>query len=104
MVISPSLEDNKKIIDGYLAFDKEINLPLADMTGEDKAFLFYTSVTVLGIYFNTKKMTWAYNETKRLAHMKILQDTNRMVNVSLKQLQKLGGVVNTLVLLCLCII
>ena len=100
VVISPCLEDNKRFVDGYLAFAKEINLPLADMTGEDKAFLFRTSGTVLGIYFNTKKMTWAYNESKRLTHMKIIQDTIRMVNVSLKQLQKVGGVVNTLALLC----
>ena len=100
VVITSNLDDNKKFVDRYIKFADEINLPLADMAGEDKAFLFRTSGTVLGIYFNTLNMTWSYSEFKRLTHMKMIQDTIKSVHVSLKHLQKVAGVINTLVLLC----
>ena len=56
-MITLNLQDNKKFVDRYIKFADEINLPLADMTGEDKAFFFHTSGTVLGVYFNTLNMT-----------------------------------------------
>ncbi len=94
-----NLDDNNFFLDHYIKFANEINLPLADMAG-DKAFLFRTSGTVLGFYFNTLNMTWSYSESKRLRHMKIIQDTIKSIHISLKQLQKVAGVLNTLVLLC----
>ncbi len=100
VVITSNLDDNKKFVDHYIKFAYESNLPLAEMAGEDIAFLFRTSGTVFGVYFNTLIMTWSYSESKRLTHMKINQDTIKSIHVSLKQLQKVAGFIDTLVLLC----
>ena len=98
--ITPSQQDNESFINTNLELAEKINLPLADMTGEDKAFLFRTSGTVLGINFNTKSMTWSYSNKKRLAHMKILQTALFAPLVTNELLMKVMGVINTLVIMC----
>ena len=100
VIVTPNLELNKAFINTYLDLANYINLPLADTTGQDKAFLYRTSGTVLGIFFDTKKMSWTYNNDKRLRHMAILQSALTAPMVSLDLLQKVMGVVNTLMLLC----
>ena len=89
-----------KFVERYLEFAKEINLPLADMSGEDKAFLYRKSGTVLGVYFDTVNLTWKYSEGKRLTHMKILQDALRVPLITKEMCHKVAGVVNTLMQLC----
>ena len=39
IVLTPSIAENKAFIQTYLDLAKKINLPLAPMTGKDKAFL-----------------------------------------------------------------
>ena len=48
--ITPTKTDNDFFINTYLELAEKLNLPLADMAGEDKAFSFQTSGTVLGIH------------------------------------------------------
>lgn len=98
--INSSIEASESFINTYLEMAKRINLPLADTNGDDKAFLYRTEGTILGVYFDTKTMTWTYNERKRLTHMKVLQDVLNSPSVTLNQFQKVAGVINTLVLLC----
>ena len=100
VVVTPTLELNQHFISSYLDLAKKINLPLADTSGEDKAFLYRTSGNVLGVYFNTERMTWSYKETKRLTHMKILSSILQSPMVTLEQMQKVMGVINTLVIMC----
>ena len=98
--INSSIEASESFVNTYLEMAKRINLPLADTNGKDKAFLYRTEGTVLGVYFDTKAMTWTYNDQKRLTHMKIIQDVIISPSVTLEQFQKVAGVINTLVLLC----
>lgn len=100
VVVTPTLAPNHHFISSYLDLAKKINLPLADTSGEDKAFLYRTSGTVLGVYFNTEAMTWSYKEIKRVTHMKILNSTLLSPKVTLEQMQKVMGVINTLVIMC----
>ena len=98
--IAKSLDEAKLFIETYLDLAARINLPLAETTGSDKSFLYRTSGVVLGVYFNTVNMTWMYTSRKRLTHMKVIQNAIRAPNVTLNTLQKVAGVINTLVLLC----
>ena len=100
ITITPSIDENRTFIQTYLDLAKRINLPLADMHGTDKAFLYRTSGTVLGIFFDTTNMTWTYADKKRLTHMKMIQVTVRSPRVTLEMLQKVIGVINTLVIMC----
>lgn len=100
VIITKTLEQNQLFIESYLALADRINLPLADTSGSDKAFLYRTAGIILGVYFDTINMTWMYSARKRLTHMKMLQDTLRGPTVTLNQMQKVAGVVNTLTLLC----
>ena len=49
IVLTPSIAENKAFIQTYLDLAKKINLPLAPMTGKDKAFLYQTSEIILEI-------------------------------------------------------
>lgn len=90
----------KAFMERYLSFASEINLPLADMSGSDKAFLYRKSGTILGVQFDTTTMTWKYADNKRLTHMKIIEQAIRAPVVTKEMLQKVSGVINCLVLMC----
>ena len=98
--IAKSLAEAKSFIETYLDLARRINLPLANTNNCEKAFLYRTSGVVLGVYFNTINMTWSYTSSKRLTHMKVIQKAIRSSTVDLNTLQKVAGVINTLVLLC----
>ena len=100
VTITPFIHENIAFIETYLDLAQKIKLPLADTTGQDKAFLYRTSGTVLGVFFDTNKMTWTYRESKRLTHMKIIQSALLLPKVTLEIMQKVAGVINTLVLMC----
>ena len=57
VIDTPNLALNQAFINTYLDLASYFNLPLADRSGQDKAFLYRTSGTVLGVFFDTKKMT-----------------------------------------------
>lgn len=100
VTVTPNLQENMAFIETYLELAKKIKLPLADTSGQDKAFLYRTKGTVLGVVFDTNEMSWSYNASKRLTHMKILQSALFMPKVTLEMMQKVSGVINTFVLMC----
>lgn len=99
-IVTQTMAVNKLFIQAYLDLAKAIDLPLADMSGHDKAFLYRTSGTVLGIFFDTPTMTWKYSEHKRLSHMKIIESALCAPLVTLQLMQKVAGVINTLTIMC----
>ena len=100
VIVTPNFEENRIFVETYLDLADKINLPLADMSGSDKAFMYQTSGTVLGVNFDTTSMSWKYNEDKRIKHMKIFNQAISSPKVTATQLFQVCGVLNTLVLMC----
>ena len=100
VIVTPNLEENRIFVETYLDLADKINLPLADMSGSDKVFMYQTSGTVLGINFDNPSMSWKYNEDKRIKHMKIFNQAISSPKVTATQLFQVCGVLNTLVSMC----
>ena len=100
IVITRFLEENKQFVDLYIELANYIGLPLAPFDNPEKAFLFQTVGTVLGVTFDTAKMTWTLSAEKRHRYMATIQTLLRSVHVTKKDMQVVNGMLNTLTLIC----
>ncbi len=100
IVITKTTEENKKFVETYIKTAKELNIPLAETNNAEKSFVYKTKGTILGICIDTDKMTWSLSNQKIHAYKFQIQ---RLINaklVSLKELQSINGILNTIVQLC----
>lgn len=100
LCITASREENERFILTYLQVADKICLPMADLSDKKKAFLCQTQGTILGVDFDTSDMTWTLDDEKIQRYMFYLQEAKNKVKCSLKLLQKILGMINTVTLLC----
>ena len=100
IVITSTLEENKKFVETYIDLAKKINLPLAPYDKPDKAFLYQTSGTILGIFFDTTNLTWSLPPAKNLKYSSFIAELLVKRLVSLNDIQKVLGMLNTVIQLC----
>lgn len=100
IVITPTMDLNEKFVNEYTTLAGLINLPLAPTDVPDKAFCFKQQGVILGVHFDTISMTWAYPQEKVDRHMNIIATALSSHKISLKLMQKILGIVNTITLLC----
>ena len=95
-----SLGFNGNFIETYLKIAKDINIPLAPMGDEEKAFLYKTRGVVLGILYDTVAMTWSFPDLKIQHWQYKFQTILSKPRVTLRQLQSVSGIVNCAVTQC----
>ena len=84
-------------INTYLKIAQEVNIPLAPFDDGKKAFLYKTRGTMLGIYFDTKKMTWSLPPLKLQTYMYEIQSVIDNKVITLKELQSINGYLNVII-------
>ena len=100
ITLTPTLEENQRFVNKYLEIAELINLPLAPYNNPEKAFLFQTVGTVLGVIFDTNSMTWKLCDEKRFRYMATIQNVLSKVKVTKLDMQTVLGMLNTMTLLC----
>ncbi len=100
IVITKTLDENKNFVETYIKTAKELNIPLAETNNAEKSFVYQTRGTVLGISIDTANMTWSLGTQKIHAYKFQIQRTINAKTVSLKELQSVNGILNTIVQLC----
>ena len=83
-------------MDLYLRVAKELGVPLAPFDDGKKAFLFQTSGTILGIHFDTTKMTWTLPLPKLNEYRYAISTAAAGNSVTEKELQSINGYLNLL--------
>ena len=84
-------------MDLYLRVAKELGVPLAPFDDGKKAFLFQTSGTILGIHFDTTKMTWTLPLPKLNEYRYAISTAAAGNSVTEKELQSINGYLNVIV-------
>jgi hypothetical protein len=100
MCITKTLEENERFMEAYVNKANSINLPLADLTNEEKCFFYKSKGKILGVIFCTKTMSWTFDDKKIARFMFCLQEAKRTAKVSLHTIQRILGMINTIVQLC----
>ena len=98
--ITPSLEQNKAFVESYLHHAKEINLSLAGFDEPDKSFAFKSSGKILGVIFDAKTSSWKFDDSKISRFQLILLQAKNKPRCSINLLQRVIGVMNTVLQLC----
>ena len=100
IAIHISLEEHLQYTNTYIDLAKFINLPLQDFKSGDKAFLNRKQEIALGIFFDLEKQTWMYPEEKRYKILRTIDNVLNQSKVSLKEMRKLVGLINSFAILC----
>ena len=95
-----SLGRNGNFIETYLRIAHDINIPLAPIGDQEKAFLYQTKGVVLGVLYDTNKMSWSFPPLKLQHWQYKIQKVLKKSFVSLKQLQSVNGMINCVVTQC----
>ena len=100
IVMTKTLDENKLFVEEYLRLANVINLPLAPLDKPDKAFLYQQTGVILGVFFDTRNMTWTLPVAKRNKYIKQISTVLKSTFVSKKQIQQVLGMINTVVQMC----
>lgn len=100
IVITNTITANYKFVSKYIKLAEDLNIPLAPIGQHDKAFIYQTKGTILGTHFNTVDMKWSLSHQKVQTYMYQLSQVIKAPTVSLKTLESINGVLNTIVQLC----
>ena len=88
----------------YKAICKDLNILLADeCPRKEKAFCNSTEGKVLGVWFDSKNLSWSLPEDKKLKKVKILRKIFQATNceiITVLEMQKLMGHLNNLSMMC----
>jgi len=100
-VVSPAHKDwGQEFAKAYKDTCEALNIPLAkECPNNDKAFVAQTEGRVLGIWFNTKNMTWSYPHDKLVPLLRDIHEVSEAGQAGLKQLQQLMGKINDVTLM-----
>jgi hypothetical protein len=91
----------KKFTDSYRRICKEVNVELAeDCEDFDKAFSNTTRGKVLGIWFDSEKLSWKMPTEKALVTRELIKQAVSKKNVALSELQSLLGRLNFVCMMC----
>jgi hypothetical protein len=91
----------KEFTDSYRRICKEVNIELADdCVNCDKAFTNTTQGKVLGIWFNSEKLSWKLPIEKALATRELINEVVSKDSVTLHELQSLLGRLNFVCMMC----
>ena len=94
IIMGKTYDDCKAVTDIYLHFAEQINLPLASFEKKDKAFLNQQEGVILGIFFDTKNLSWSLPDCKFDKYMFEILSVLHEENATQKELQKVLGVIN----------
>ena len=100
ILMAQTYEECKFITDVYVNLAKEINLPLAPTDNPDKAFLTSQTGNVLGIFFDTRNLTWCLPKQKSEKYLHVISSTLKLEQVTQKQLQQCLGIINNVTQMC----
>ena len=100
IVMTSTLEENKKFVETYINLANTINLPLAPYDKPDKAFLYQQKGTILGISFDTTDLTWTLPSDKNIKYSSFISELLVNRKVMTNDIQKLLGMINTVIQLC----
>jgi folylpolyglutamate synthase/dihydropteroate synthase len=91
----------KKFTDSYRRICKEVNVELTeDCEDCDKVFSDTTRGKVLGIWFDSEKLSWKLPAEKALTTRELINEVVSKKNVSLNELQSLLGRLNFVCMMC----
>ena len=94
IMMAATYSECKYITDVYLKCAERINLPLASFDNPMKAFLNSQYGVILGIYFDTRNMTWSLPLDKSDKYLFTIYSVLQKETVSQKELQQVLGVIN----------
>jgi hypothetical protein len=78
----------------------DLNVPLAtDCPNNEKAFICTTYGKVLGIFFDSKNLTWKFSDDKYFKYLNFVFDILGQSKVNLKDMQSLMGILNNICLM-----
>ena len=94
IMMASTYSECKFITDIYIENAKKINLPLAPFNKPDKAFLNSQTGVVLGMYFDTRNMSYSLPNCKSDKFLHIISSALKAEKLSQKKMQQILGVIN----------
>lgn len=90
---------HSKFVNAYLNVCDQLNVPLAQCDGK-KAFIMKKAGTILGVHFDATSLSWSLEDEKIDRYLLTLDSIKRQPTASLKDMQKLNGIINVVVVMC----
>ena len=90
---------HKRFVSSYLSVCHQLDVPLASFDGK-KAFRLQTAGTILGVHFDAPTLTWSLDNEKIDRYLSTLDTVKRQPSASLKDMQKINGIINVVVIMC----